>query len=348
MKEKVFSDPEIGQVRIVKSARGRRIGIRVHPSRGVSVSVPYFLRYDDGMRFFIQKRDWVKEAVLRQRKKMDDARRAGGAVEVLRDGVTVRTLLSEICFHRSGAGAAELADGCRRGCGTGSESPRRQSVTVSSSIVEDVRQTGRLYLSPVLPLSRKEISYPDSMPPEGSEELSGMLGRVLVEILRDEARSLLPQKLSFLAARYGFSYGRVAIKHNATNWGSCSTKGNINLNLNLVRLPEPICDYVLLHELCHLRYPNHGPEFHALLERLCGDNMKRLSFLVDSLQESPGRVPQGVTDNTGTGADPTGGATGERISKEYFHGLLARMRRSRARFPVHHVLEQEVKKYRLI
>ena len=57
-----------------------------------------------------------------------------------------------------------------------------------------------------------------------------------------------------LAARHGFSYNRVAIKHNASNWGSCSTKGNINLNLNIVRLPKVLQDYVLIHELCHLRH----------------------------------------------------------------------------------------------
>ena len=56
-----------------------------------------------------------------------------------------------------------------------------------------------------------------------------------------------------LACRFGFKYARVFIKHNLTNWGSCSSKGNINLNLNLLRLPEHLADYVILHELCHLR-----------------------------------------------------------------------------------------------
>ena len=54
-----------------------------------------------------------------------------------------------------------------------------------------------------------------------------------------------------------------------SNWGSCSELGNINLNLNLMRLPEHLRDYVMLHELCHLRHLDHGPEFHALLESLC-------------------------------------------------------------------------------
>lgn len=99
---------------------------------------------------------------------------------------------------------------------------------------------------------------------------------VLVEVLREEAKILLPQKLSYFSDQYGFHFHKVTIKHNSSNWGSCSRAGNINLNLNLIRLPEPLCDYVILHELCHLKEPNHGPRFHALLERLCLSNIRHL------------------------------------------------------------------------
>ena len=90
-----------------------------------------------------------------------------------------------------------------------------------------------------------------------------------IEEWRAEAKRILPARLAELAKEYSFEYNQVRIKHNVSNWGSCSRKGNINLNLNLVRVPEDLRDYVLLHELCHLRHPNHGPEFHALLESLC-------------------------------------------------------------------------------
>lgn len=90
-----------------------------------------------------------------------------------------------------------------------------------------------------------------------------------VERLRVQAKAALPPRLAELAALHGFTYNQVRIKHNSSNWGSCSELGNINLNLNLMRLPEHLRDYVMLHELCHLRYLNHGPEFHALLESVC-------------------------------------------------------------------------------
>ena len=100
---------------------------------------------------------------------------------------------------------------------------------------------------------------------------------VKLERMREAARAALVPKLREAAARHGFGFkGRVAIKNNVTNWGSCSSKGNINLNMRLVLLPERLQDYVILHELCHLRHQNHGPQFHALLDSLLGGREKEL------------------------------------------------------------------------
>ncbi len=74
-----------------------------------------------------------------------------------------------------------------------------------------------------------------------------------------------------------FRYNRIAIKNNSSNWGSCSTLRNINLNMNLVRLPEELMDYVIAHELCHLVYPNHSQRFHALLNAITDGKEKALA-----------------------------------------------------------------------
>jgi Predicted metal-dependent hydrolase len=99
----------------------------------------------------------------------------------------------------------------------------------------------------------------------------------LTEFLKQQARLYLPDRLSELAAQHGFSYNKVSLKNNRSNWGSCSAKGNINLNIHLMRLHKELCDYVIFHELCHLRHRNHGPEFHALLDKLCNGKEKNLS-----------------------------------------------------------------------
>ena len=99
--------------------------------------------------------------------------------------------------------------------------------------------------------------------------------------LRRQAKAYLPGRLAELAAQHGFSYNQVRIKHNVSNWGSCSVKKNINLNLNLMRLPAELQDYVMLHELCHLKYMNHGKEFHALLESVCPNHKEQRTKLRD-------------------------------------------------------------------
>ena len=212
---RVINDPQIGQVLMKKSTKARRVSIRVHPVKGVTVTVPYIVPYMAAEAFFRLKRAWVIETVARQKEKFKDLQ----------------------------------------------------------------------------PASQDEI-----------------------EQLRKKAKAELPSRLAELAARYGFVYNNVTIKHNATNWGSCSTKNNINLNLNIVRLPQALQDYILLHELCHLRHHDHGHGFHLLLEHVLTDNLLKL---VDAKDE---------------------------IALQ----LARKAAVSKAKYPADYVMTRAVKQYRLI
>lgn len=212
---KIIVDPEIGEVVFRKSLRSRSISIRVHPVKGVSVSVPYIVPYAAARLFFDARRQWVIDTMARHREKYRD--------------------------------------------------------------------------------------IPQASPEE-------------VEALRLQARKELPERLAVLAERYGFSYNRVAIKHNATNWGSCSSKGNINLNLSILRLPDILRDYVLLHELCHLRHQDHGHSFHLLLEHVLTDHILR------------------EADN------------GDALAKE----LARKAAVSKARFPLDHTMTRAIREYRVL
>lgn len=220
-------DPEIGEVTFRKSARSRRVAIRVHPVRGVIVSVPTFVPYAAAMAFFKMKRQWVLDAVRRQKDRLKD------------------------------------------------------TPVASSSEIEELRR---------------------------------------------QAKSELPPRLAELAARYGFLYNKVTIKHNSSNWGSCSSKGNINLNLTIMRLPRVLQDYVLLHELCHLRHQDHGHGFHLLLEHVLTDH------LVKTLDLDP--------------MDPTSGIS---PSDHILAADLARKAAlSKARYPVDYTLTRAIKQYRTV
>ncbi len=220
---KVLVDPEIGEVLIVKSARSRSVSIRVHPVRGVRVSVPRLVPYAAAIAFFKMKRGWVLEVMARQKERFKGVQAAS-------------------------------------------------------------------------PFELDE--------------------------LRRRAKAELPVRLEELASRYGFVYNRVAIKHNATNWGSCSSKNNINLNLNIVRLPSVLRDYILLHELCHLRHHDHGEGFHLLLEHVLTDNLMRLLESYEADQS----------------------ASDAALVKD----LARKAAVSKARFPIDYTLSRAIKQYRLI
>lgn len=225
--EKIITDPQIGEVMFRKSARSRNISIRVHPVKGVTVTVPYMLPYAAARLFFEARRDWILHTMARQKEQQRNV----------------------------------------------------------------------------------HVATPEE-----------------IESLRRQAKAELPGRLAVLAARYGFTYNRVTIKHNATNWGSCSSKGNINLNLSIMRLPRVLQDYVLLHELCHLRHQDHGHGFHLLLEHVLTDH------LVKTLDQDP--------------MDPTSG-----ISPSD-HALAADLARkaalSKARYPVDYTITRAIKQYRTI
>ena len=87
--------------------------------------------------------------------------------------------------------------------------------------------------------------------------------------LRKEARIHLPIRISELASENGLSYKSVAIKASKTRWGSCSSVNSINLSLHLMRLPERLIDYVILHELAHTIVKNHSDKYWAYLGKIC-------------------------------------------------------------------------------
>jgi predicted metal-dependent hydrolase len=93
-------------------------------------------------------------------------------------------------------------------------------------------------------------------------------------IEKDAAKQRLVNRLDELCKQNGFVYNRVFVKNQKTRWGSCSAKNNINLNVNLVRLPDELIDYVLFHELVHTKIKNHSHLFWEELSRFVKDPKK--------------------------------------------------------------------------
>lgn len=309
-----------------KNSRSRSISIRVRASEGrtgcrISVTVPYSRTLQDGIDYLNTRRDWVREALKKQEKVNASAQ--------IHDGFVMRTLLSQIVFRPSGEVPQVLpSDAAPAG---------KLSFRIRTSVIDNPQDSGRLWLSLDKPTHIRIIEVPAGFSAP-NVVFQKALRDVLVEVLREEAKILLPQKLSYFSDQYGFHFHKVTIKHNSSNWGSCSRAGNINLNLNLIRLPEPLCDYVLLHELCHLKEPNHGPRFHALLERLCLSNIRHLIDL-----GSPDAMKYRAWIDNLDASDSSAAST----SSSFFR-LFKPSSSSSSMTPLNEVLSREISKWRLL
>lgn len=84
---------------------------------------------------------------------------------------------------------------------------------------------------------------------------------------KEEARRLIEQKVNHFNKIYNFKFNRITIRNQKTCWGSCSRKGNLNFNYKILFLPEHLANYIVIHELCHLKELNHSRRFWDLLSQ---------------------------------------------------------------------------------
>jgi len=100
---------------------------------------------------------------------------------------------------------------------------------------------------------------------------------------KEKAMLFVKSRLEYYNVFYDFKYAEVRVKDQRTRWGSCSGKRNLNFNFRLLRLPQELADYVIVHELCHLKELNHSRRFWLLVEKAipdCQSRRKKLKRVV--------------------------------------------------------------------
>ena len=83
------------------------------------------------------------------------------------------------------------------------------------------------------------------------------------------AREILTERVIFFAQKFGLRYDKIRISSARTRWGSCSSRGTLSFTWRLIMAPLEVVDYVVLHELAHLKVKNHSPVFWAEVARMC-------------------------------------------------------------------------------
>jgi hypothetical protein len=107
-----------------------------------------------------------------------------------------------------------------------------------------------------------------------SDKIQDKIKTAIIFTLRLEAKKHIPRRVKELAYLYGFEYNKVTVKNLKSRWGSCSGRNNINLNIHLMKLPNELIDYVVLHELVHTIHKNHSKRFWNALENILPNSKK--------------------------------------------------------------------------
>jgi predicted metal-dependent hydrolase len=103
--------------------------------------------------------------------------------------------------------------------------------------------------------------------PAGAGDINGLLEKAL----REKARVVFAERLEIYAHRLGVATPPLRLSSARTRWGSCNHRGDISLNWRLVFMPLAVVDYVVCHELAHIKEMNHSPRFWSVVEQLCPD-----------------------------------------------------------------------------
>lgn len=108
--------------------------------------------------------------------------------------------------------------------------------------------------------------------------------KMLEKWYRKEAEAIITEKAEKFAEQIGVTYEQLRIKDQKSRWGSCSSNGNVNFSWRIIMAPEAICDYVIIHELCHRLYMNHSHEFWGCVHKYCPDYWKHRKWLKENGQ----------------------------------------------------------------
>jgi predicted metal-dependent hydrolase len=172
--------------------------------------------------------------------------------------------VGKVLFERS-ARARRILITVSPGRGIRVAMPRRASIESAIAFVQAKKSWLKKHLARVTEYEKQKKAFSD----------------IFLNIDKAKAKRQIIARLHQLAERYGFSFSKVSVRNQRTRWGSCSARGNISLNIKLVALPAELSDYVLLHELVHIRVHNHSRKFWRELDKYVEDGKARAKKLVE-------------------------------------------------------------------
>ena len=244
---KTIEDSEFGEIKLAKYKRAKYLKVKISQDGEVSLSMPYFVAYQDAIDFLEEKRFWLKQELNKLNLKKNQLKliKPDSVIEIpeTKDLDEIRQPIST--DYKTKHHELELIP-----CDLGQATYR-------------------------ISTNKIKIYYPKSLSSK-DKEVSSVIEEALTLTLRKEAKNYIPRRLKELALKHGLKYGTLTLRDTKTRWGSCTHDNNINICIHVMKLPDDLIDYILLHELAHTIEKNHSQAFWDLVSSYLGQDARKI------------------------------------------------------------------------
>ncbi len=218
-------------VLISKNKRAKRISIRIKNDGKVKVTIPFKASFKSGEDFVTSKNNWIFKI-------LDKISKTENKIKVIDENTGYQTDHYKIKIVRL-------------------ENIHRVSLYRDTKIIDFTESNFNITLN---------FPADIDITKENSQKT---ISNVLEQFFRIEAKRTIPKKVAFYEDKFGIKSSKITIRNTKTRWGSCSSKNSLNFSLHIMRLPERLMNYLVLHELAHITFKNHQKEFWNLLDMYC-------------------------------------------------------------------------------
>jgi predicted metal-dependent hydrolase len=244
---KTIKDEEFGEIKLAKYKKSKYLKVKISQKAEISLSMPYFVAYDTALEFLEEKRSWLKQEI----DKLDLTKKQ---LKIIKPDSVI-------------------------------EIPETKDLDQITSAIDTQYKTKfhdlELYpcdlskISYRISTNKIKIYYPKILSSK-HEFVTDVIDEALRVTLRKEAKMYLPRRLKEFSIKHGLYYKSLSLRDTKTRWGSCTHDNKINVCIHVMKLPDELIDYVLLHELAHIKEKNHSKAFWDLLTEMLGEDSKKL------------------------------------------------------------------------
>jgi predicted metal-dependent hydrolase len=244
---KTIIDEELGEIKLAKYKKSKYLKVKIDHKGSVSLSMPFFVPYNDAIEYLQEKRSWVKEQIakIEFEKKQLKIVQPETVIDIPETKDLDQITSAIDANYKTKFHDLELIP-----CEVG-----KANFRISTNKI-------KIYYP-------KELSSKD-------ESVKEVIDEALRKTLRREAKMFLPRRLKELAEQNGLFYKSLTLRDTKTRWGSCTHDNKINICIHVMKLPDELIDYVLLHELAHTVEKNHSKDFWDLCTKLLKQDAKKL------------------------------------------------------------------------